>query len=121
MKEAILKALEQVNIDVVERRWSTYYLDVTDRFKEIIKDTSYEQLLKDFADLDGRYIAKFNANNFVDGNIYYIGLAPPRLSKLDMPHNNFRSSWDFLVKVKYISENKYELMEAKVIKRDAWP
>jgi hypothetical protein len=80
MKDAILKALEQVNVDVTERRWQSYYFDVSDRFKDVIKDTSFEQLLSDFAELDKRIPTKFNARNFEDNKIYYVAIEPPNLS-----------------------------------------
>jgi hypothetical protein len=121
MKEAIFKALEQVNIDVTERRWQSYYLDVSDRFKDVIKDTSFEQLLKDFAELDNRIPVTFNAYNFVDNKIYYLGMGPRKLSKLNIHHNNFDRAWEFSVTIRYIKENKYSFIEARVMDRQAWP
>jgi hypothetical protein len=121
MRDAILQAILHVNRRINETSWWPY-LDVTEEFKAAINNnTSFEELLNEFADIDHRQHIYFKEENYVEHKIYAIGIHHPHLYQLNIKDNNFKLNYDIIVDVKYIYNNKYEFIKATVINRESYP
>lgn len=117
----ILGAIQEINRDFSERKWNSFQLDVTDDFSKIIKDTSFSDLLKYFADFNGREPVKFDPDKFEDGKIYYLGIIQSSLFRLPIKNRKLCRSCDLIISVKYIEYDKYEFQDAAIVMRQAWP
>ncbi|MFG1257312.1 hypothetical protein V5F79_08285 [Xanthobacter flavus] len=117
----ILDAIQSISEDFTNRKWDPFHVDVTNDLRDVIKDTSFSDILNDFADLDGRDPVIFNPDRFENGKIYYLGVHPSALSRLPIKNSNFCRSCELIISVKYIDYDKYEFQSARILSRQAWP
>lgn len=78
----ILSAIQSISRDFLDRKWDPFHVDVTDELKGVIKNTSFSDLLNDFADLGGRDPVTFKPDRFENGKIYYLSINPNELSRI---------------------------------------
>lgn len=117
----IFYAIQSISDEFLDRKWDPFHVDVTDDLKNIIRNTSFSDLINDFADLDGRDQVSFKHDHFENGKVYYLVIHPSALSRLPIKGNNFCRSCELIISVKYIDYDKYEFQSARILSRQAWP
>lgn len=121
MKNNILIAFQSISDRIDTLKWDSFSIDVSNYFAFISNDYTFSDILYEFSDLNGRPPARFVEDHFEVGKIYFLGLDPPLLSKIQLNNNKFRNNYDFTISVKYIGDNQFYLISAKIVNKKTWP
>lgn len=117
LESQILHVLKNLSGNLDEHAWNSYYLDVTNNFRGVLRGDDLADLVRTVARLDQRGNIVFDEAKWVDNNIYVLGIVRPNLYYLKINRNSFSRSLDLFIRIRYIFPNKYELIGARITHR----
>ncbi|MFG1343132.1 hypothetical protein [Xanthobacter autotrophicus] len=121
MQNKITEIFESINNNIDNLQWNSFSIDVSDYFVGKFDGYKFSEILRDFAVLSGRQPIPFIESRWEINKIYYFGLEPPILANIAIKNNKFKRSWDFLISAKYVGDNSFILLTAKIVDKKSWP